>query len=387
MIEEDLGEKLGDAFADFEEEPLAAASIGQVYRAELHDGRRVAVKVQYPGVASAVRADLQNLGLLLRAAKRMAPGLDAKTVGGEIRERISEELDYEHEAQAQRSIARAWRGHPLRGRPGRGHEHVARARARDRVGRRHRLRGGQRAAPARARPLRRDRLPLLLRLVLQERPLLRRPAPGQLPAAGRRSRGLPRLRPDQEGRDGSRRGREGRHPGRPRGRRRRPLRAPGGARLLPPRTGQGGTRSGCSQHVQLLQSWYAEDAEFTLTREYVSNLLLQAGDPRSDYWDQMREGTIPRRRAVRAAHGGAHARRARPARRDGQLAPDHARVALRRAAVAPARRAGGRVAATGARRGGRRDAPQPRRRRGPRPPPRSPTRRSRARSTRAGRST
>src|SRR3954453_12935372 len=113
VIETDLEEKLGDAFAEFEEEPLAAASIGQVYRAELHDGRCVAVKVQYPGVASAVRADLQNLGLLLRAAKRMGPGLDARSVGGEIRERITEELDYEHEAQAQRSIARAWRDHPF----------------------------------------------------------------------------------------------------------------------------------------------------------------------------------------------------------------------------------------------------------------------------------
>src|SRR3954467_13158209 len=113
VIEEDLEEPLGDAFADFEPEPLAAASIGQVYRAELHDGRRVAVKVQYPGVAGAVRADLQNLGLLLRAAKRMAPGLDTGSVGQEIRERITEELDYEHEAQAQRAIARAWRGHPF----------------------------------------------------------------------------------------------------------------------------------------------------------------------------------------------------------------------------------------------------------------------------------
>jgi hypothetical protein len=47
------------------------------------------------------------------------------------------------------------------------------------------------------------------------------------------------------------------------------------------------------EHVQLLQGWYAEDREFKLTREYVSNLMLQAGDPRSDYWDQMREGTIP----------------------------------------------------------------------------------------------
>src|SRR3954470_9875869 len=113
VIEQDLEQPLGEAFADFEPEPLAAASIGQVYRAELHDGRRVAVKVQYPGVAGAVRADLQNLGLLLRAAKRMAPGLDTKAVGGEIRERITEELDYEHEAQAHRAIARAWRGHPF----------------------------------------------------------------------------------------------------------------------------------------------------------------------------------------------------------------------------------------------------------------------------------
>src|SRR5215212_9651969 len=113
VVEQDLGEKLADLFASFEEEPLAAASIGQVYRAELHDGRCVAVKVQYPGVATAVRADLQNLGLLLRAAKRMAPGLDTGTVGAEIRERITEELDYEHEAQAQRAIARAWRGHPF----------------------------------------------------------------------------------------------------------------------------------------------------------------------------------------------------------------------------------------------------------------------------------
>src|SRR4051812_17017166 len=66
VVEADYGERIGDVFAEFEEKPLAAASIGQVYRARLHDGRRVAVKVQYPGVAQAVRADLQNLGLLLR---------------------------------------------------------------------------------------------------------------------------------------------------------------------------------------------------------------------------------------------------------------------------------------------------------------------------------
>jgi predicted unusual protein kinase regulating ubiquinone biosynthesis (AarF/ABC1/UbiB family) len=113
VIEEDLEEKLSDLFADFDEDPIAAASIGQVYRATLHDGRRVAVKVQYPGVAAAVRADMQNLGLILRLAKRIAPGMDPQAIGNEIRERIHEELDYELEAQNQRRIARIFRGHPF----------------------------------------------------------------------------------------------------------------------------------------------------------------------------------------------------------------------------------------------------------------------------------
>src|SRR5919109_3934979 len=113
VIEQEYGEKLEDVFETFDPVPIAAASIGQVYRARLDDGRDVAVKVQYPGVGAAVRADLQNLGLLLRAARRIAPGLDAKAVAGEIRERLTEELDYEHEAQSHRSFARAWRGHPF----------------------------------------------------------------------------------------------------------------------------------------------------------------------------------------------------------------------------------------------------------------------------------
>jgi len=113
VVEEELEQPLDEAFARFDPVPIAAASIGQVYRAELHDGRRVAVKVQYPGVASAVRADLQNLGLILRIVKRVAPGLDAKAIGGEIRERIGDELDYELEAQNQRSLARIYRGHPF----------------------------------------------------------------------------------------------------------------------------------------------------------------------------------------------------------------------------------------------------------------------------------
>ncbi len=113
VIEQELDEPVAEAFADFNEDPIAAASIGQVYRARLHDGRDVAVKVQYPGVAAAVRADLQNLGMILRLAKRIAPGLDPNTVGKEIRHRIEEELDYELEAQNQRALARLYRGHPF----------------------------------------------------------------------------------------------------------------------------------------------------------------------------------------------------------------------------------------------------------------------------------
>jgi predicted unusual protein kinase regulating ubiquinone biosynthesis (AarF/ABC1/UbiB family) len=113
VVESELGEKLDDAFDEFDEAPIAAASIGQVYRARLHDGREVAVKVQYPGVAQAVRADMQNLGMILRLLKRIAPGLDVKATAEEVRSRIGDELDYELEAQNQRSMARIFRGHPF----------------------------------------------------------------------------------------------------------------------------------------------------------------------------------------------------------------------------------------------------------------------------------
>jgi predicted unusual protein kinase regulating ubiquinone biosynthesis (AarF/ABC1/UbiB family) len=113
VVESELGEKLSEAFAEFDETPIAAASIGQVYRARLHDGREVAVKVQYPGVAQAVRADMQNLGMILRLMKRIAPGLDVKATAEEVRSRIGDELDYELEAQNQRSLARIFRGHPF----------------------------------------------------------------------------------------------------------------------------------------------------------------------------------------------------------------------------------------------------------------------------------
>ncbi len=114
VIEEDLEEPIDELFSEFDPEPVAAASIGQVYRARLaSDGRDVAVKVQYPGVASAVRADMQNLDMIMRLLKRMTPGLDVKAVTAEIRERIEEELDYELEAQNQRALARIFAGHPF----------------------------------------------------------------------------------------------------------------------------------------------------------------------------------------------------------------------------------------------------------------------------------
>ena len=120
VIEEDLEAKVSEVFDEFDEEPIAAASIGQVYRATLKDdhpsgaiGREVAVKVQYPGVAAAVRADLQNLDMIMRLLKRMTPSLDVKAVTTEIRERIGEELDYELEAQNQRSLVRIFKGHPF----------------------------------------------------------------------------------------------------------------------------------------------------------------------------------------------------------------------------------------------------------------------------------
>jgi predicted unusual protein kinase regulating ubiquinone biosynthesis (AarF/ABC1/UbiB family) len=113
VIEDDLDEPLEDVFEEFEEEPIAAASIGQVYRAALPGGSPVAVKVQYPGVNQAVRADMQNLGIILRLMKRVAPGLDVNAIGEEVRARIYEELDYELEAQNQRTMARIYRGHPF----------------------------------------------------------------------------------------------------------------------------------------------------------------------------------------------------------------------------------------------------------------------------------
>src|SRR5436305_14390984 len=113
VLEDEWEDPVEELFEDFEHDAAAAASIGQVHRATLPDGRRVAVKIQYPGVDKALRADMQNAGMLMRLAKALAPGLDAKAAAEELKERVLEELDYEYESQNQRTFARAYRGHPF----------------------------------------------------------------------------------------------------------------------------------------------------------------------------------------------------------------------------------------------------------------------------------
>ena len=112
VIEQDHGARLRELFSDIDDEPFAVASLGQVHRARTTDGDDVAVKVQHAGAAEAVEADLRNLGMIGPIVQRLAPALDAGAVLAEIRERISDELDYELEAQYQRRLERRFRGHP-----------------------------------------------------------------------------------------------------------------------------------------------------------------------------------------------------------------------------------------------------------------------------------
>ena len=120
LVQQILDAELGSAvaqFADFTKTASAAASIGQVHRAVLRDGREVAVKIQYPGVAQAICDDLANTELLTTfirfamSASGMAP--DIRTVAREAAARISEELDYRHEAASITKFAELYRGHPF----------------------------------------------------------------------------------------------------------------------------------------------------------------------------------------------------------------------------------------------------------------------------------
>lgn len=100
LVEQELGAPIERLYAHFEPEPFASASIGQVHRARLHDGRDVAVKVQHPGIDTAVTDDLKNIGVLERLMARIAPGeLNSKALFEEIATRLTEELDYTLEAR------------------------------------------------------------------------------------------------------------------------------------------------------------------------------------------------------------------------------------------------------------------------------------------------
>ena len=112
VIEEELGAPPGRVFAEWDPEPIAAASIGQVHRAITRDGRAVAVKVQYPGIAETIAADLGNVSLLRRMLRIIAPGQDVDSLVSELRDRIVEELDYRREADNQRLFAEYYDGHP-----------------------------------------------------------------------------------------------------------------------------------------------------------------------------------------------------------------------------------------------------------------------------------
>ncbi|MEU5317087.1 AarF/ABC1/UbiB kinase family protein [Streptomyces sp. NPDC021056] len=101
VLEERLGEDWQELFVEFEDKPSAAASIGQVHHAVWHDGREVAVKVQYPGAGDALLSDLNQLSRFARLLGPLIPGMDIKPLIAELRDRVSEELDYGLEAQAQ----------------------------------------------------------------------------------------------------------------------------------------------------------------------------------------------------------------------------------------------------------------------------------------------
>ena len=112
VVTEELGLPPERAFARWDPVPIAAASIGQVHRAITHDGRAVAVKVQYPGIAESMAADLDNVALLRRMLKITAPSQDVDGLVTELRDRVLDELDYRKEAQHQQLFAAYYDGHP-----------------------------------------------------------------------------------------------------------------------------------------------------------------------------------------------------------------------------------------------------------------------------------
>ena len=186
VIRAELGQPPERAFFEFSPEPVAAASIGQVHRARLFDGTPVAVKVQYPGVDVAIRADLDNAFLLYSAARAIAPGIDPEPVVSELRERMGEELDYRIEAANQEEFRAAYEGHPWVRIPAVHREIVDRAGAGQRVGVGPVVLRPARRAPGRAGPGGGAAVPLLGGLDQHDAAVQRRPPSGQLLLRGGR---------------------------------------------------------------------------------------------------------------------------------------------------------------------------------------------------------
>jgi len=113
VVSEELGSAPEKVFTRWDPLPFAAASIGQVHRAITRDGRAVAVKVQYPGIARSIESDLQNVTLLRRIVGAAFPGLDTRSLVDELRDRLREEVDYRLEADNQDLFAGYYEGHPV----------------------------------------------------------------------------------------------------------------------------------------------------------------------------------------------------------------------------------------------------------------------------------
>src|SRR6202045_1443021 len=112
VLDAQLGTKWRERFASFDDTPVASASIGQVHKAVWHDGRQVAVKIQYPGADEALRADLKTMQRMIGVLRQLSPGADVDGVVDELIERTEMELDYRLEAENQRAFATAYEGDP-----------------------------------------------------------------------------------------------------------------------------------------------------------------------------------------------------------------------------------------------------------------------------------
>jgi predicted unusual protein kinase regulating ubiquinone biosynthesis (AarF/ABC1/UbiB family) len=112
VLDQQLGTKWRERFSSFDDTPIASASIGQVHKAVWHDGRQVAVKIQYPGADEALRADLKTMQRMIGVLRQLSPGADVDGVVDELIERTEMELDYRLEAENQRAFAAAYEGDP-----------------------------------------------------------------------------------------------------------------------------------------------------------------------------------------------------------------------------------------------------------------------------------